>query len=63
MSDTGAMSGGNHDKISSAMDKFMDLNAEIDRDIDRLVAMQDEAYALLGQIRNQKYYRVLELHY
>lgn len=63
LKDAGAMGGGNHDKISSAMDKFMDLNAEIDRDIDRLVAMQDEAYALLGQIRNQKYYRVLELHY
>ena len=33
------------------------------RGIDELVDMQKEAYALLGHIRNQKYYKVLELHY
>jgi len=63
LKDTGAMSGGNQDKISSAMDKYIDLTAEINRDIDELVDMQKEAYALLGRIRNQKYYKVLELHY
>lgn len=63
MSDTGSMGGGNHDKISSAMDKYIDLQAEIDRDIDTLIDMQKEAYSLLGRIRNQKYYKVLELHY
>lgn len=62
MKDTGGMGGGQN-KISSAMDKYIDLSAEIDRDIDRLVDMQQEAYALLGNIRNQKYYTVLELHY
>ncbi len=63
LKDAGAMGGGNQDKIQSAMDKYIDLNNEIDMDVDKLVAMQDEAYALLGQIRNQKYYKVLELHY
>lgn len=63
LKDDSAMGGGNQDKLQSAMDKYIDLKDEIDRDIDRLVDMQDEAYALLGQIRNQKYYHVLELHY
>lgn len=63
LKDTGAMSGGNGDKISSAMDKYIDLSNEINRDIDKLVEMQKEAYSLLGHIRNQKYYKVLELHY
>ena len=63
LKDAGAMGGGNQDKLQSAMDKYIDLNNEIDMDVDKLVAMQDEAYALLGQIRNQKYYKVLELHY
>lgn len=63
LSDTGAMGGGNQDKLSNAMDKYMDLQAEIDRDVDELIEMQSEVYGLLCQIRNQKYYDVLEMHY
>lgn len=63
LSDTGAMGGGNQDKLSNAMDKYMDLQAEIDRDVDELIEMQGEVYGLLCQIRNQKYYDVLEMHY
>ena len=63
LKDAGSMGGGNQDKISSAMDKYIDLSAEIDLDTDELVDLQREAYSLLGKIRNQKYYRVLEQHY
>ena len=63
LKDAGAMGGGKQDKISKAMDKYIDLSAEIDRDSDELVDMQNEAYALLGHIRNQRYYKVLEQHY
>lgn len=62
MKDAGSMGSG-ADKISGAMNKYIDLSAEIDRDIDRLVEMQQEAYALLGKIRNQKYYTVLDMRY
>lgn len=63
LSDTGAMGGGNQDKMSNAMDKYLDLKKEINADIDRLIDMQDEVYALLWQIKNQDYYDVLEKHY
>ncbi len=63
MSDTGAMGGGNQEKMASAMDKYIDLKKEINDDINRLVVMQDEVYAILWQIKNQNYYDVLEKHY
>lgn len=63
MSDTGAMGGGNQEKMASAMDKYIDLKKEINADIDRLVDMQDEVYTILWQIKNQNYYDVLEKHY
>jgi len=63
MSDTGAMGGGNQEKMASAMDKYIDLKKEINADIARLVDMQNEVYALLWQIKNQDYYEVLEKHY
>jgi hypothetical protein len=63
MSDSGAMGGGNQDKMAIAVDRLLDLEKEIDRDKQTLIHMQDEAYALLGRVRNRKYYKVLELHY
>jgi hypothetical protein len=62
MSESGG-GGGNPDKIGAAMDRWIDLEKEINRDIDQLVDMQAEAYELLYKISNQEYYDVLEMHY
>lgn len=63
MSESGGGGSGNQDKVSAATDKWIDLKAEINRDIDQLVDMQSEAYDLLYKISNQEYYDVLEMHY
>lgn len=63
MSESGGGGSGNPDKIGAAMDKWIDLEKEINRDIDQLVDMQSEAYELLYKISNQEYYDVLEMHY
>ncbi|MBP3427133.1 MAG: hypothetical protein J6M47_02590 [Clostridia bacterium] len=63
MSESGGGGSGNQDKVSAAMDKWIDLNAEINRDVEQLADMQSEAYELLYKISNQEYYDVLEMHY
>ena len=56
-------SGGAHDKIGDAMAKVVDLEAEIDREIDRLVNVKRDIESLLSGVKNPAQLRVLHLRY
>lgn len=63
MNTTGGGASGNKDKLGCTMDKFIDLRDEINRDVDILVDMKREAYQILFRVKNENYYKVLEMHY
>lgn len=64
MNDTGAGGGtGNQDKLGETMAKIVDLQGEVNNDVDILVDMQREAYYILRMMKDECYYRVLEMRY
>lgn len=64
LKDSGGLGGtGNHDKIGNAVAKIADLQEEINRDVDNLVDMKREAYAILNLFDDDDYYDVLEMRY
>lgn len=63
MNPSGASGGGNRDKLGGWMDAALDLEEEIKEDERMLKDWINEAYALLNQIKNDQYYKMLEMHY
>lgn len=63
MKDGGSGGTGNQDKLGNAVAKIADLQEEINRDVEIFVDMKLEACALLGQIRDDDFYDVLEMRY
>ena len=51
------------DSRSAAAAQVLDLEAEIDRDIDRLVLLRKEAERVLGQMKNQDAAMILDYRY
>ena len=55
--------GGNQDKLGDAIAKIVDLEAEIDRDIDRYVAAKQEISATLDKLTDPDQLQVLHKRY
>lgn len=55
--------GGNQDKLGDAIAKIIDLEAEIDRDIDRYVAAKQEISATLDKLTDPDQLQVLHMRY
>lgn len=55
--------GGNQDKLGDAIARIIDLEAEIDRDIDRYVAAQQEISATLDKLNDPDQLHVLHMRY
>lgn len=55
--------GGNQDKLGDAIAKIVDLEAEIDRDIDRYVAAKQEISATLDKLTDPDQLQVLHMRY
>lgn len=55
--------GGNHDKIGDAVARIADMEAEINRQIDFYVDMQEEANALLHKLESNVHYTILYRRY
>lgn len=55
--------GGNQDKLGDAIARIIDLEAEIDRDIDRYVAAKQEISATLDKLTDPDQLQVLHMRY
>ena len=55
--------GGAPDRLADAVAKIVDLKAEINRDIDRLVDKKRDIAAKLGKLTDRRYYAVLFRRY
>ena len=55
--------GGAPDRLADAVAKIVDLKAEINRDIDRLVDKKREIAAKLEKVSDRRYYTVLSRRY
>lgn len=55
--------GGSQDKLGEAVAKIVDLEAEIDRDIDRYVAAKQEINATLDKLTDPDQLQVLHMRY
>ena len=55
--------GGNQDKLGDAIAKIVDLEADIDRDIDRYVAAKQEISATLDKLTDPDQLQVLHMRY
>ena len=55
--------GGAPDRLADAVAKIVDLTAEINRDIDRLVDKKREIAAKLEKVSDRRYYTVLSRRY
>lgn len=55
--------GGSQDKLGDAVAKIVDLEAEIDRDIDRYVAAKQEISATLDKLTDPDQLQVLHMRY
>lgn len=55
--------GGNQDKLGDAIAKIVDLEAEIDRDIDRYVEAKQEISATLDKLIDPDQLQVLHMRY
>lgn len=62
MSAGGAAGGRNHDKAGGAMDSYMDLAAEVEKDEAYLKNLICEAYDIMAPLPD-RHYKVLKLHY
>ena len=63
MSGCGGSSGGNHDKLGNAVCRITDKEKEIDRTVDELVDLKDEASTLLARLDNPAHLNVLHKRY
>lgn len=50
-------------KMTDAIDKIIDLQAEINKDIDMLIDLKTEIVALIKKVKNQEYQTLLEKRY
>lgn len=55
--------GGNQDKLSEAVAKLVDLEAEIDREVDCFVSARNEVTKTIDKVDNAKLHKVLNLRY
>lgn len=55
--------GGAPDRLADAVARIVDLKAEINRDIDRLVDKKRDIAAKLGKLTDRRYYAVLFRRY
>ena len=56
-------SSGNKSKMASALDKCIDMEAEIDRAVDQLIDRKREAISMLEQLESPSDYRLLHDRY
>lgn len=63
MSGSGGSSGGNQDKMGSAISRIVDKDAEIDGAVDALLRLKHEAGALMARLEDAAHYRVLHERY
>lgn len=64
MKDTGAGgASGNQDRMGDTVAAIMDLRAEINRDVDKLVDMKREAARLMKKLGRPEYFQVLHKRY
>lgn len=63
MSGSGGSSGGNQDKMGSAISQIVDKGNEIDRAVDELINLKQEASTLLARLDKPEHYRVLHERY
>lgn len=54
---------GNKSKIEEAITKCVDMEAEIDRQIDKLIDLKREALKLIESVANATQYRILHMRY
>jgi len=63
LSDAPASGARNISRMSDIIDKMVDLQAEIDKDITGLLALKQEIAESIRQVDNQTYQTLLELRY
>lgn len=63
MSGSGCASGGNQDKLGSTVARIADKEAEIDRAVDQLVSLKQEASDLLARLDDPAHIQVLHGRY
>lgn len=63
MSGSGGSSGGNQDKLGSAVTRIIAKEEEIDRAVDQLIELKKAASALLARLDRPEHYRVLHGRY
>lgn len=63
LQDVPAHGGGTSDRVGDGVAAIVDLKREIDAEIDRFVALKQEARAILVRIRNVKYRKILSMRY
>ena len=56
-------SSGSKSKMADALNKCIDMEAEIDREVDKLIAKKREAVSVLERLDNPYYYRLLHARY
>lgn len=59
----GGSPGGNQDKMGSAVSRIVDKDQEIDRAVDELIGLKQEASTLLARLDDPNHYRVLHERY
>lgn len=55
--------GGSQDKLSEAMAKIIDLEAEINREIDRLIDARNAVTATIDKVEDERLHAVLNMRY
>ena len=55
--------GGSHDKLSEATAKIIDLEAEINREIDRLIDARNAVTATIDKVEDERLHAVLNMRY
>lgn len=60
---SGSSGGGNQDKLGSTVARIVDMEARIDRAVDDLINLKNEASTLLARLEVPEHYRVLHERY
>ncbi len=63
MSGNGGSSGGNQDKLGSAVARIVDMEEKIDMAVDELISLKQEASVLLGRLDKPEHLKVLHERY